>query len=110
MNDPEWIPSPMGCPYCGQGTMSVREPGNFPAITEPVVCPHCHGVCIESLGRLRAPNASELADIDGAEYARCCRELVERFGPPKYREYRLRRAAEGSAIRDGVRDGLTKPH
>lgn len=82
----------MECPYCGQGTMSVRDSGAMPEITEPVVCPHCHGVCVESLGRLRAPTEAELAEIDGAEYQRCCRQLVERFGKPKFLEQRLSRA------------------
>lgn len=103
MSAPTYVPSPMECPYCGQGTMSVRDDNALPTeITEPVVCPHCHGVSIETFGRLRPPTEQELSEIDGPEYARCCRQLVERFGEPKFRAYRLARAARPH--------GILKPH
>jgi hypothetical protein len=78
-----FLPSPMACPHCGQGVINVPTgPRLIVPVAEPVICCHCHGICISQLGQLRRPSELELGSMDWDSYREGCRELADRVGPP----------------------------
>lgn len=87
MHDPKALSlaTLLACPWCRSPVESQRD-YTSPVIilAEPVVCPRCHGIAIDSAGQLRSPTALELANIDWPAYHKCCKELRAAHGAPRF--------------------------